>query len=66
LLDVKSWREALRLALQEFGEPPQTCTSCFQQCFAEPSLLQARPLSLLGELRCAPSRQGAVWKHAPG
>jgi hypothetical protein len=66
LLDVKSWSAAIRLALQEFGEPPQTCTSCFQQCFAEPSLLQAHPLSLLRELRYAPSRRGAVWKHAPG
>ena len=66
LLDVTSWKEAIRLALQEYDEPPQTCTSCFQQCFAEPSLLQARPLSLLRELRYASSRQGAVWKHAPG
>ena len=66
LLDVKSWSEAIRLALQEFDEPPQTCASCFQQCFAEASLLQLRPLSLLRELRYAPSRQGAVWKYAPG
>jgi MoaA/NifB/PqqE/SkfB family radical SAM enzyme len=66
LLEVGSWDEAIRLALQEYDEPPQTCTSCFQQCFAEPSLLQAHPLSLLRELRYAPSRQGAVWKHAPG
>ena len=66
LLEVKSWQEAIRLALQEYDDPPQTCTSCFQQCFAEPSLLQARPLSLLSELRYASSRQGAVWKHAPG
>jgi MoaA/NifB/PqqE/SkfB family radical SAM enzyme len=66
LLDVKSWDDAIRRALQEYDDPPQTCTSCFQQCFAEPSLLQAKPLSLLRELRYAPSRQGAVWKHAPG
>jgi hypothetical protein len=66
LLDVKSWDEAIRLALHEYDDPPQTCTSCFQQCFAEPSLLQSRPLSLLRELRYAPSRYGAVWKHAPG
>ena len=66
LLDVTSWDEAIRLALQAYDEPPQTCTSCFQQCFAEPSLLQAHPLSLLSELRHAPARQGAVWKHAPG
>jgi hypothetical protein len=66
LLEVKSWDEAIRLALDAYDDPPQTCTSCFQQCFAEPSLLQSRPLSLLSELRYAPSRQGAVWKHAPG
>jgi MoaA/NifB/PqqE/SkfB family radical SAM enzyme len=66
LLDVKSWNEAIHLALQEYDDPPQTCTSCFQQCFAEASLLQSKPLSLLSELRYAPSRHGAVWKHAPG
>jgi MoaA/NifB/PqqE/SkfB family radical SAM enzyme len=66
LLDVESWDDAIRRALHEYDDPPQTCTSCFQQCFAEPSLLQARPLSLLSELRYAPSRHGAVWKHAPG
>jgi MoaA/NifB/PqqE/SkfB family radical SAM enzyme len=66
LLNVKSWDEALQSALHAYDDPPQTCTSCFQQCFAEPSLLQAKPLSLLSELRYAASRRGAVWKHAPG
>ena len=66
LLHVNSWHEAIRIALREYDSPPQTCTSCFQQCFAEPSLLQAHPLSLLRELRYAASRQGAVWTHAPG
>ncbi len=66
LLEVGSWDEAIQIALQEYDTPPQTCTSCFQQCFAEPSLLQAHPLSLLSELRYASSWQGAVWKHAPG
>jgi MoaA/NifB/PqqE/SkfB family radical SAM enzyme len=66
LLDVGSWNEAIKMALQEYDTPPETCTSCFQQCFAEPSLLQAHPLSLLREMTFAPSRQGAVWKHAPG
>ncbi len=66
LLAVETWDEAMQLALREYDDPPQTCTSCFQQCFAEASLLQARPLSLLSELRYAPSRHGAVWKHAPG
>ena len=66
LLDVASWDEAIQIALQAYDTPPETCTSCFQQCFAEPSLLQAHPLSLLRELTFASSRQGAVWKHAPG
>lgn len=66
LLEVASWDEAIQIALKEYDTPPETCTSCFQQCFAEPSLLQARPLSLLREFAYAPSRQGAVWKHAPG
>jgi MoaA/NifB/PqqE/SkfB family radical SAM enzyme len=66
LLSVASWDEALKIALQAYDTPPETCTSCFQQCFAEPSLLQAHPFALLNELRFASSRQGAVWKHAPG
>jgi MoaA/NifB/PqqE/SkfB family radical SAM enzyme len=66
LLEVASWNEAIHIALQEYDTPPETCTSCFQQCFAEPSLLQARPLALLREFAYAPSRHGAVWKHAPG
>ena len=66
LLNVESWNAALKIALTEYGEPPQTCTSCFQQCFAEPSLLQAKPLALLRELTFAPSRRGSVWTHAPG
>jgi MoaA/NifB/PqqE/SkfB family radical SAM enzyme len=66
LLNVESWDHAIDLALNEYGSPPQTCASCFQQCFAEPSLLQAKPLSLLREMRYSPSRRGAVWKHAPG
>jgi MoaA/NifB/PqqE/SkfB family radical SAM enzyme len=66
LLDVQSWDEALQLALRAYDSPPETCASCFQQCFAEPSLLQTNPLSLLRELLYAPSRRGSVWTHAPG
>ena len=66
LLAVESWDAALTIALTEYGQPPQTCTSCFQQCFAETSLLQARPWSLLRELALAPSRRGSLWTHAPG
>ncbi len=53
---VISWAEALGLAASTFGPPPETCSSCFQQCYAEPSLLQARPLSLL--------REGLVYHRA--
>lgn len=66
LLDVSSWREAIDRARAQFGAPPETCASCFQQCFAEASLLQAQPLALLRELAYAPSRRGSVWTHAPG
>jgi MoaA/NifB/PqqE/SkfB family radical SAM enzyme len=66
LLEVDSWNAALKIALDEYGQPPQTCTSCFQQCFAETSLLQAKPLSLLRELTFPASRRGSVWTHAPG
>jgi MoaA/NifB/PqqE/SkfB family radical SAM enzyme len=67
LLQTASWEQALDVALDAYGPPPRMCTSCFQQCFAEPSLMQTRPLSLLHEwLRYAPSRQGAIWTHSPG
>jgi MoaA/NifB/PqqE/SkfB family radical SAM enzyme len=66
LLDVKSWDAALTIALNDYGQPPQTCTSCFQQCYAEASLLQAKPLASLRELMFAASRRGSVWTHAPG
>lgn len=67
LLNVASWDEALETAIAEFNPPPRICTSCFQQCFAEPSLMQARPMSLMQELlRYAPSRRGGLWTHAPG
>lgn len=67
LLEVESWNQAFEIATAEYGPPPRVCTSCFQQCFAEPSLMQARPLSLLVEwMAYAPSRQGTVWTHVPG
>jgi MoaA/NifB/PqqE/SkfB family radical SAM enzyme len=49
LLDVKNWDEAWRIAQQKYGEAPTSCVSCFQQCYAEPSLMQARPLEYLRE-----------------
>ena len=67
LLEVASWDHALALAVEEYGVPPRVCTSCFQQCFAEPSLMQARPQSLLHEwLRYQTSRRGGLVTYAPG
>jgi MoaA/NifB/PqqE/SkfB family radical SAM enzyme len=67
LLDVDSWTEALRISAGEYGPPPRVCSSCFQQCFAEPALMQARPLSLLHEwLRYRASRRGRLASFAPG
>jgi MoaA/NifB/PqqE/SkfB family radical SAM enzyme len=64
---VESWAEALRLASAEYGPPPRVCSSCFQQCFAEPSLMQAKPLALLFELlRYRASRRGGLADYAPG
>jgi MoaA/NifB/PqqE/SkfB family radical SAM enzyme len=67
ILKTESWSQALHGASDVYGPPPRVCTSCFQQCFAEPSLMQARPLSLLGELvRYPPSRRGGLASYAPG
>jgi len=67
LLDVASWTEALARAVEAYGRPPRVCTSCFQQCYVECALMQARPLSLLGEwLRYPASRRGSVATYAPG
>ncbi|MBN1660211.1 MAG: radical SAM protein [Anaerolineae bacterium] len=67
LLDVSTWDEALARAVDGYGAPPRICTSCFQQCYAEPSLMQARPFSYLAEwLRYPVSRRGAIATYAPG
>jgi MoaA/NifB/PqqE/SkfB family radical SAM enzyme len=67
LTQVRSWLEAIHLATDAFGSPPESCVSCFQQCYAEPSLLQARPLTLLWEmLTFMPSRQAKIYTFAPG
>jgi MoaA/NifB/PqqE/SkfB family radical SAM enzyme len=49
LLEVKDWNEAWNIAQKRYGEAPTSCVSCFQQCYAEPSLMQARPLEYLRE-----------------
>ncbi len=67
LLTVGSWAEALRRAAAEYGPPPRVCGSCFQQCFVEPSLMQAKPHALLFEtLRYRASRRGGLATYAPG
>ncbi|MBI5354668.1 MAG: DUF3463 domain-containing protein [Chloroflexi bacterium] len=49
LLDVKTWDEAWRVAQEKYGSAPTLCVSCFQQCYAEPSLMQARPIEYVRE-----------------
>ena len=49
LLNVQSWDEAWNIAKEKYGDAPTSCVSCFQQCYVEPSLMQARPLEYLTE-----------------
>ncbi|MBI5297481.1 MAG: DUF3463 domain-containing protein [Chloroflexi bacterium] len=49
LLNVQSWDEAWRMAAKTYGDAPTSCVSCFQQCYAEPSLMQAHPFEYLTE-----------------
>jgi MoaA/NifB/PqqE/SkfB family radical SAM enzyme len=49
LLNVNTWDEAWNIAREKYGVAPTSCVSCFQQCYAEPSLMQARPLEYLRE-----------------
>ena len=67
LLAVRNWNEAIQRATLEYGLPPVLCTSCFQQCYAESSLLQAQPAAWLDEwLRYPASRQAHLFTYAPG
>jgi hypothetical protein len=67
LLAVGSLERALEIAERDYGPPPRQCASCFQQCYAEPSLMQTQPLALLSEwLRYPASRQGGLASYAPG
>jgi MoaA/NifB/PqqE/SkfB family radical SAM enzyme len=67
LREVSTWDQAIRAAVDAFGTPPLVCTSCFQQCFAEPSLMQGHPLSWLAEsTRYPASRQAGLNTFAPG
>jgi MoaA/NifB/PqqE/SkfB family radical SAM enzyme len=49
LLQVDHWDQAWKLAREAYGDAPTSCVSCFQQCYAEPSLMQAHPLAFLSE-----------------
>ncbi|NTW13088.1 MAG: radical SAM protein [Anaerolineales bacterium] len=62
LLNVQTWEEAWSIARQKYGEAPTSCVSCFQQCYAEPSLMQARPLEYLMER----IRGNELITYAPG
>jgi MoaA/NifB/PqqE/SkfB family radical SAM enzyme len=67
LRKVPSWPRALADAVEIYGPPPRVCSSCYQQCYAEPSLMQARPWALAGELlRYRAARRGGLASYAPG
>jgi MoaA/NifB/PqqE/SkfB family radical SAM enzyme len=67
LLEVQKWDDAWAKAYSIYGQPPRNCHSCFQQCYAEPSLMQFKPLTLLWEyLRYPASRKGKLTTYAPG
>jgi MoaA/NifB/PqqE/SkfB family radical SAM enzyme len=62
LLDVQNWDEAWKIATEQYGEVPTCCVSCFQQCYAEPSLMQRHPVEYLLERW----RGNDVSAYAPG
>lgn len=67
LLAIGNWDAAVRRAADVYGTPPSMCGSCYQQCYVEPSLMQAKPLALLAELVAyKASRQGRIATYAPG
>jgi len=67
LLQVKNWKDANFKAVDAYGKPPLLCASCYQQCFAEPSLMQSRPFDWLAEwLRFPAARSADLPTFAPG
>ncbi len=67
ILEAGSWNAALKEAIRRYDLPPHTCNSCYQQCYAEPSLLQAHPIDWLCEwLTSAPARRGDLLTFAAG
>jgi MoaA/NifB/PqqE/SkfB family radical SAM enzyme len=51
LRSVSNWKTAIQIAHANYGDPPGMCSSCYQQCYAEPSLMQTNPLHALHEDR---------------
>jgi hypothetical protein len=51
LLEFDHFEDAFERAVKRYGPPPEGCQSCFQQCFAEPSLLVGKPLETFSEFR---------------
>jgi hypothetical protein len=67
LLNVGDWGKAMRLGASLFGPPPLTCGSCYQQCYVEPSLMQANPFDWLREIVLfSSSRCADIRTYAPG
>ncbi|MFC1936299.1 radical SAM protein [Chloroflexota bacterium] len=67
LFDFPNWQEAMKDQFAAYGPAPQGCSSCFQQCYAEPSLMQAAPVAWLFEqIRYPFSRQVNLASYPPG
>jgi len=62
LLSVDTWEEAWMIAKNKYGDVPTSCVSCFQQCYVEPSLMQAHPFEYLKET----IRGNHLTTYAPG
>jgi len=62
LLSVDTWDEAWTITKRKYSEAPTSCVSCFQQCYAEPSLMQAHPFEYLAERL----RGNELTAYAPG
>ena len=62
LLSVETWDEAWAIAKKKYGEAPTSCVSCFQQCYAEPSLMQAHLIEWLKERM----RGNEIISYVPG
>jgi MoaA/NifB/PqqE/SkfB family radical SAM enzyme len=67
LLAEGSWKKALQKAQEKYGALPRICSSCFQQCYIEPSLMQQKPFELLKEVILYPeNRKASIGDYAPG